>query len=60
MSRNSTMIAPGDYTVYLVFDDKMINHQRIWLKVSQLINYLLFYIPYKIFQHSLASIHSIA
>ena len=38
----------------------MINYQRIWLKFSQLIKYLLFYIPYKICKHSLISIDFIA
>ena len=34
----------------------MINYQRIQLKFSQLIKHLLFYIPYKIWKHSLKSI----
>ena len=25
----------GDHTMYFVFDDKMINYQHIWLKLSQ-------------------------
>ena len=33
--------APGNHTMYFVFDDKMINHQRFWLNFSQLIKHLL-------------------
>ena len=28
-SRNLTETAPGDHTIYKVFDDKVINNQRI-------------------------------
>ena len=35
MLRNSTATTPGDHTMYFVFVDKMINNQRIWLKISQ-------------------------
>ena len=41
------LAAPGDHTRYFVVHDKMINYQRIKLKISQLIKFL-FYIPYKI------------
>ena len=59
-SRNSTATAPGDHTMQFVFDDKMINYQRILLNFSQLIKNLLFYNPYKICKHSLISIDFIA
>ena len=41
---------PGDHTTQFVFDDNMINYQRIWLNFifSQLIKNVLFYNPYKI------------
>ena len=39
-----------------VFDDKMINYQRILFNFSQLIKHLLFYIPYKTCKHTLKSI----
>ena len=38
----------------------MINNQCIWLKISQLIEHLLFYIPYKSCKHSLTNIDFIA
>ena len=42
---------------YFLVVDRMINYQRIWLKVLQLlVQHLLFYIPYKICTHSLISI----
>ena len=59
-SWNSTATAPGNHTMYFVFDDKMIYHQRFWLKFSQLIKHLLFYIPHKICKHSLDNINFIA
>ena len=59
-SRNSTATAPGDHCRQMVFDDKMINFQHIWLKFSQLIKNLLFSNSYKICQHSLISIDFIA
>ena len=45
-----------------VFDDKMINYQRILnlLDFSQLIKTLLFYNPYKMCKHSLFCIDFIA
>ena len=49
--RNSTTTAQGDHSILFVFDDRMINYQRIWLKFSQLIKYLLFCISYKICKH---------
>ena len=36
---------PVDHTMLFVFNDKMIKNKRIWLKFSQLIKHLLFYIP---------------
>ena len=43
-----------------VFDDEMINCQRILLNFSQIIKNLLFFNPYKICKHSLISIDFIA
>ena len=41
----------------VVFVDKMINYQRIWLKFLQLVENLLIYISYKICKLSLMSIN---
>ena len=58
MSWNSPLTTLGDHTMLFVFNDKMIKNQRIWLKFSQLIIHLLFYIPFKFCKHSLNSINS--
>ena len=58
--RNSTETVPDDHTILIVFDDKMIIYQRIYLKFSQLMKHLLFYILYKICKHVLTSIDFIA
>ena len=58
MSWNSAPTTPGDHTMLFVFNDQMIKNQRIWLKFSQLIKHLLFYIPFKFCKHSLNSINS--
>ena len=50
----------GDHTMQFVYDDKMINYQRILLNFSQLIKNVLFYNPYKIGKPSLISIDFIA
>ena len=53
--------APGDHTMYFVFDDKMINYHRIYkVNFLRLIKLLLDYILYKICKHSLNSIDFIA
>ena len=46
----------SDHSMQFVFDDKIINYQRVWLNFSQLIKNLMFYNPYKICKHSLISI----
>ena len=61
-SLNFTETVPGKHTmlVVFVFDDKLINYQRIWLKFPQFIKHKLFYIPCKICKHGLISIDFIA
>ena len=59
-SQNSTATAPCDHTMWFVFDNKMINYQRIWLKFYQPLEHLLFYISYKSCKQSLMSIDFIA
>ena len=52
---NSTE-TPGYHTILIVFDNSIINYQRIELNFSQLIKHLLFYISLEICKHSLIKI----